>query len=251
MHIDSFLNDDTQEDNVQSECACVNDELLQTVTENISYSYPYDFSGIIAKRTASSMETKAGKREYFATQKPAFLSEKFTGAQRGTAIHKFLELCDFHNAAADIEAEKSRLLSNSLMSTKELDVLDEKAVTSFLNSSVGKRLLLSEEVYKEYEFSMLKTAGELYTDVPELAENEQIVVQGKIDCAFVEDGKVILIDYKTDNITNEDVFVSTYSGQLKIYAQAMEECTGLHISEVYIYSFKLKKFICVKESINE
>lgn len=238
-----------QVEDVKTECASVNEELLQTVTENISYSYPYDFSGIIAKRTASSMETNASKSEYFATQKPAFLSDKFTGAQRGTAIHKFLEFCDFHQAYADIEAEKSRLISSSLMSQKELEVLDENAVVSFLNSSVGKRLLSSNQVYKEYEFSILKNAGELYTDVPELARNEQIVVQGKLDCAFVENGEIILIDYKTDNITDESVFVETYSGQLKIYAQAMEECTGLHVSEIYIYSFKLKKFICVKESI--
>ncbi len=251
MDNDSFVSDNTQEECAKDECACVNDVLLKTVTENISYSYPYDFSGIIAKRTASSMETNAGKSEYFATKRPAFLSDKFTGAQRGTAIHKFLELCDFHNAADDIEAEKSRLLSTSLMNTQELDVLDEKAVVSFLGSSVGKRLLASNQIYKEYEFSILKTAGELYDDVPELAENEQIVVQGKLDCAFVENGKAILIDYKTDNITDEDVFVSAYAGQLSIYAQAMEECTGLPVSEIYIYSFKLKKFICVKESSNE
>ena len=85
------------------------EELLTEIKNNIEYVYPYDYSGVLAKRTASSTEATRQKREYFGTMKPKFLNEKFSGADRGTAVHKFLELCDFNNAIKDLEQEKENL----------------------------------------------------------------------------------------------------------------------------------------------
>ena len=74
-------------------------------------------------------------------------------------------------------------------------------------------------------------------------KGEKIVVQGKLDCAFRESDGYVLIDYKTDNITDESYFVSVYKNQLEIYADALTQCTDFPVKEIYIYSFKLKKFI--------
>lgn len=227
----------------QGEKIPANEELLERIRNNIEYVYPFDYSGILAKRTASSTESSKNKREYFGTSKPNFLNESFTGADRGTAVHKFLELCDFKLAAEDAEKEKNRLSEKGLLTEKELAVLDSEAVKSFFNSHIGKRLLASEEVLKEYEFSVLKNAEELYLNLQENARKEQIVVQGKLDCAFREDDGYVLIDYKTDNATDESHYVSTYKNQLEIYGSALSQCTGHAVKEMYIYSFKIKKFI--------
>ncbi len=221
----------------------VNAELLSRIRNNIEYVYPYDYSGILAKRTASSTETTRQKREYFGTLKPKFLNEKFSGADRGTAVHKFLELCDFSNTFKDLEQEKESLKAKNLLTEEELSVLDNSAVESFFGSSVGARLLASKEILREYEFSVLKNAEELYPDLPESARKEKIVVQGKLDCAFREGEGYVLIDYKTDNVTDENHFVSVYKNQLEIYADALYQCTEIPVKEIYIYSFKLKKFI--------
>ncbi|MGN1315660.1 MAG: helicase-exonuclease AddAB subunit AddA [Acutalibacteraceae bacterium] len=220
-----------------------NEELLERIKNNIEYVYPFDYSGILAKRTASSTESPKKKREYFGTAKPSFLNESFSGADRGTAVHKFLELCDFKLAFEDVEKEKSRLLEKGLLADKELAVLDSGSVKCFFNSDIGIRLLASEEVLKEYEFSILKNAEELYGDLPESANKEQIVVQGKLDCAFKEDDGYVLIDYKTDNVSDESHYISTYKNQLEIYGSALSQCTGCSVKEMYIYSFKIKKFI--------
>ena len=221
----------------------VNEELLSEIRNRIDYVYPYDCSGVLAKRTASSTETTRKKRVYFGTAKPRFLNEKFSGADRGTAVHKFLELCDFSSAFKDFEAEKSRLAGSGLINEDELAVLDESAVKGFLNSDVGNRLLASDKILKEYEFAIFKEAKELYEDLPEKAQNEKIVVQGKLDCAFREADGYVLIDYKTDNATDENHFVSVYKNQLEIYADALYQCTEIPVKEIYIYSFKLGKFI--------
>lgn len=228
-----------------SDEAFVDEALLAEITENVNYSYPYDFSGILAKRTASSTEKHIRKREYFANTKPSFLQDSFSGADRGTAIHKFLEMCDFKSANENLENEIARLKADNTLTEKELEVLDRTAVKAFLESDIGVRMLASDKIFKEYEFSILKAVGELYGEFPENAADEQVVVEGKLDCAFVENGEAVLIDYKTDNITDESLFANIYSEQLKIYADALCQCTDIPVKEKYIYSFKFKKFIPV------
>lgn len=233
-------------DNATEEVAAPVDlKLLETVVERANYKYDFDISGIQAKITASETEYGKIQSEYFAKTKPKFLNREFTGADRGTAIHKFLELCDFGAAHADLKNEKRRLLNNGSMTEEELGVLDGDDVEKFFSSDIGKRLLNSNEVYKEYEFAFIKKAGELYSDVPDNAKEEDIVVQGKLDCAFVENGKAILIDYKSDGETREERYKEIYSPQIEIYTEAIKQCLGLEVEERYLYSFKLKKFIAI------
>ena len=221
----------------------VDDELLKLIEEKTEYKYPYDYSGVLAKVAASSTENNKTQRGYFATEKPAFLNKAFTGASRGTAIHKFLELCDFTCANENPEAEIERLKTAGILNEREAEVLDAQSIFKFFNNPLGERLLNSSRVLKEYEFAFLKKAGELYNNLSADIADEDIVIQGKLDCAFIEDGEAVLIDYKTDNITDENAFVQMYSPQLSIYTEALEQCEGIRVKEKYVYSFKLNKFI--------
>ena len=238
----SFCDD---EEETEESSAIIDYDFIDKVKSNVEFEYPYDYQGLLAKRTASSTEKSSRRKEFFISRKPGFLSDDFSGAHKGTAVHKFLELCDFHLAAADILAEKDRLRMSGRMTEKELSALDNDAVRAFLDSDIGRRILNSETVYKEYEFSVLRPAEEFYGELPQYARDEQIVVQGKLDCAFIENGKAVLIDYKTDNITDEDEYRRLYTSQLSIYADALTQCTGFSVEEKYIYSFKLKRFILI------
>ncbi len=242
-YVDSDCDLEDEVSQLDEEAAPVDEKLLETIEERANYKYAFDCSGILAKITASSTEHNKTQRAYFAKNKPRFLNASFTGADRGTAIHKFLELCDFSSAYTDIEAEKRRLLENGSMTEKELEVLDNEAVESFFEADIGQRLLNAFEVYKEYEFTFFKKAGEIYKEIPEIAKDEDVVIQGKLDCAFVENGYTVLIDYKSDNITDEETYKQIYSPQIEIYAEALKLCTGLDVKEKYLYSFKLKKYI--------
>lgn len=223
----------------------VNDVLLKDLTERVNYEYPYNFSGVLAKRTASSTENTNKNKEYFASAKPKFLSDELSGADRGIATHKFLECCDFKRVKENIDNEIALLLNSSKISQKEIDVLDKSAIMSFVDSSVGERLLNSHYVLKEYKFNIMKKVPELYDNVPDYANEEEILVQGVLDCAFFEEDGAVLIDYKTDKSTDENYYISTYKNQLDIYAEALEKCKEVTVKEKYIYSFKLKKFILV------
>lgn len=230
----------------ESPAGQVNAEKLQAMRDKAAWSYPYSgLSTVLAKRTASSAEKSVNDRRTFATERPHFLSGAMTGADRGTAVHKFLELCDFREADRDLNAEIARLRDTRKLTPEEIDVLDTAAVTAFLQSGVGRRLLASPEVLKEYEFSVLRKAGELYDGLTPDEAAEDVVVQGKLDCAFVEDGAAVLIDYKTDKTTDEEVYRRTYAPQLAIYADALTQCRGVPVKEIYIYSFTLKRFIAL------
>ncbi len=236
---DSFVSDSG---NV-SEKVLPDFELLEELKHKMNYVYPYDSTGVLAKVVASSTEQHYDTKAFFATKKPMFLKNTFTGADKGTAVHRFLELADFEKALYNVNDEIDRILEEQLMTEEELQVLDLSTVECFLKSDVISRLLKSEKVLKEYAFTVFRNAADFNENLPEYLTDEQIVVQGKLDCAFIENGEAVLIDYKTDKTTDEAQYINTYRNQLNVYADALYQCTGYNVKEKYIYSFALNKFI--------
>ncbi len=70
-----------------------------------------------------------------------------------------------------------------------------------------------------------------------------VLIQGIIDAFFVEDGEIVLLDYKTDKVSDETELVSRYRIQLDYYKEALEASTNMKVKEIYIYSFSLGKEI--------
>lgn len=242
-YVDSFdgvVITDNDENGAES---LYNKELLEKISNRINYVYPFDSTGVLAKVAASSTEKHRDSKAFFATKKPQFLKGGFTGADKGNAVHKFLEFADFEKTLYNVDEEIKRLSEERILTDEEINVLDVDTVKLFVNSDIIARLLKSKKVLKEYEFSVLRPAEEIYENVSASVKGEQIVVQGKLDCAFIENGEAVLIDYKTDKISDESIFVFTYKNQLDIYADALYQCLGVKVKEKYIFSFNLKKFI--------
>ena len=223
--------------------ALYNKELFEKISDRINYVYPFDSTGVLAKVAASSTEKHRDSKVFFATKKPLFLKGGFTGADKGNAVHKFLEFADFEKTLYNVDEEIKRLSEERILTDEEINVLDVDTVKLFVNSDIIARLLKSQKVLKEYEFSVLRPAEDIYENASASVKGEQIVVQGKLDCAFIENGEAVLIDYKTDKISDESIFVFTYKNQLDIYADALYQCLGVKVKEKYIFSFNLKKFI--------
>ena len=76
--------------------------------------------------------------------------------------------------------------------------------------------------------------------------NESVLVQGIIDLYAIDnDGKIILVDYKTDYVEegNENILRERYNKQLELYKKCLEEGLDLEVKEIYIYSLYLNKEI--------
>lgn len=53
--------------------------------------------------------------------------------------------------------------------------------------------------------------------------DERILIQGIIDAFFEEDGKLVLVDYKTDYVENSDILIRRYEAQVRYYTRALEQ----------------------------
>ena len=71
--------------------------------------------------------------------------------------------------------------------------------------------------------------------------DEKIIIQGILDCAFEENGEMVIVDYKTDRVSSEDELRERYRNQLSIYNKAVEECMNMKVKETVLYSFHLEK----------
>ena len=63
---------------------------------------------------------------------------------------------------------------------------------------------------------------------------EEIMVQGCVDCCFIEDGRWVLLDYKTDRSADAEAITRRYRNQLRLYALALERITGIEVGEIWL-----------------
>ncbi|MDP4152437.1 MAG: helicase-exonuclease AddAB subunit AddA [Bacillota bacterium] len=185
-----------------------------------------------------------------AFERPRFITEarKLTAAERGTALHSVMQYADYSrfSDAKSVKEELSRLYMGQYITEEQKEAVDIGVIMSFAESGFGKRLMKSGRLFREKKFSILMPVSELKPITGEdIAEpiDESIILQGVIDCVFEENGKQILVDFKTDFAKTEAEFIDKYRVQLELYDYALKETTGRGADEKYIYSFYLGKEI--------
>lgn len=217
------------------------------VCERLDYSDPRSvLSSVPAKRAASDGSERGINREYFASSRPAFMSSGgLTPAQRGTATHKFMQFSDYAAARADIESELARLVDVGFLSEEEGKAVNVSAAKRFFMSSLAERIFASDNVMREKKFAALFPAKFFYPELTGEAAEEKIVVQGIADCVFVEDGKLVIVDYKTDTGVDAEALLDRYSAQLGIYREALSQALGMPVKETLLYSFFMNSTVKV------
>lgn len=217
------------------------------VCERLDYSDPRSvLSSVPAKRAASDGSERGINREYFASSRPAFMSSGgLTPAQRGTATHKFMQFSDYAAARADIESELARLVDGGFLSEDEGKAVNVSAAKRFFMSSLAERIFASDNVMREKKFAALFPAKVFYPELTGEAAEEKIVVQGIADCVFVEDGKLVIVDYKTDTGVDAEALLDRYSAQLGIYREALSQALGMPVKETLLYSFFMNSTVKV------
>lgn len=226
----------------------VSDEIRQALRDRLDYAYPYDeLKTVVAKRIASDLDGDGFNEEYFASDRPAFAGEgKLTPAQRGIATHRFMQFSDYNRVKSDFESELRRLVDTDMLTEAEAAAVDPAAIKKFFESPLSDRILKAEKVYKEYAFTVALPVKELYPEISDKnAEGEVIIVEGVVDCAFTEDGKLVIVDYKTDKAFSDDELVGKYSAQLNIYRKCLGMVLDIPVKEAVIYSFRLGREIKV------
>lgn len=217
----------------------------QIINDRFDFVYPYkEFINLPLKISASMMNQSGDWEQYTANSKPSFASEKnFTPAQKGTALHKFMCFANFKRATLNgVKSEINYLLSEEFLTVKESESLNITQIQKFINSPLAKRIIQSKKVLREQRFSV-KIPPELLNKhaISEKISDTFVVMQGALDCAFQENGKYVIVDYKTDKTENIKDLYEKYSTQLNLYKYALEKISEIKVKELIIYSFYLNE----------
>ena len=225
--------------------------VAEMLRQHAEFSYPYEgLRGLPVKVAASELAHRYSSKAFDRIlARPAFLSgESLTAADKGTALHAFMQYADFDCAGEDIEAEITRLSGSGHLTEAQAKVIDRERALRFIRSPLADRVRAAEKVYKEYRFTVRIPASMVNADVDERFADEPVVLQGAVDLAFVEDGKLVIVDYKTDRVKALRELTDMYASQLLFYKRALEECLQLPVKECLIYSVRLCDQIEVKEA---
>ena len=228
------------------------------IRRRLSFVYPHSRAeSLPSKITATELKGSAepdedahsiAPREHrpFALPDFARRDRPPTGAERGTATHLVLQYMDFSQGGdiAAVEREIERLRAARFISDRDAAAVDAGAVAGLFNSPLGKRLLSAKELRREFKFSLLCPAGEIYPD----AQGEELLLQGVVDCYFAEPDGLVIVDYKTDQVKTERQLkerAAFYSGQVSTYARALERIEGRPVKECVLYFLSAGKAVSI------
>lgn len=218
---------------------------LQEMTENLNRTYAHEQSVNIPQKIAVSeiVHDNSSENGIIFSHPSFLLNEQLSPAQKGTALHTYMQFADFDKVIADPVSELERLVSNGFISRVQADAVDLKKVKNCMESPIMQRCLRSEQYFREYRFTVNISSDIIDGSFSD--NNENIIMQGAVDCAFEENGQLVIVDYKTDRINDINILVSRYSKQLELYKFALEQCTGYKVKECYLLSLYLGESIQV------
>ena len=248
-----------------------NAELTALYDKRFSFVYPYaHISSLPAKLSVSALypavldegELKdmdaASLEDTFVYPEQLVKADGASGAERGTATHTFLQFCDFDYALSNgVRAELLRLLEHRFIDERTAKLCNVKQLERFFESELFHQIQNADTVWREQRFQMFLPAPEFTQIEPkaELLDGETIAVQGVIDLFFRDkNGNIILVDYKTDFLTAEELqdpalaeqkLKDRHGEQLSYYQRAIEQMFGARPAQTVIYSLPLGKTITV------
>ena len=168
-----------------------------------------------------------------------------SAAERGTAVHLSLQFIDYArcNTLEGIREELARLYALGHLRESQYKAIEPQTLLRFFSSPLGQRILDAERVYREQRFTLLQKASVL----PGGSDEDEILLQGVVDCCFEEDGELVVVDYKTDFVTAETLRekAESYAVQVRSYSEAMERIRGLRVKEGVLYFLRIGEAVQV------
>ena len=168
------------------------------------------------------------------------------GTNYGNAIHAILQYIRFDacDSVENIRQDVARLVMEKRISEDQADMADLESLAAFFQTFIGKKLCQEKQVLREFKFSLLDDASKYYPDTTD----EQILLQGIVDCAIIENDGITILDFKTDFVTDDtiDHIVERYKPQVRTYASAMERIYQKPVKTAYLYFFSLGRLVETK-----
>ncbi|WP_152654873.1 helicase-exonuclease AddAB subunit AddA [Oceanobacillus sp. CFH 90083] len=235
------------------------------VAGRLSYQYPYQEAvHARAKQSVTELKRQQEQKDTYSdermlpnlihpiTKRPRFLQteKKLTPAEKGTALHTVMQHLPLKGVLTTAEVEEfiEKLVQEEKMTAAEGDSVSASAIVAFLQSGIAQKIFAASRIFKEVPFSLMLPAEKVYADWQH-SSDEKVLIQGVIDCIIPSGDGWIILDYKTDMITEnitgqlEGKLRKRYKTQLELYRYAIEEIWKQPVKETYLYFFSKRLLI--------
>ncbi len=144
------------------------------------------------------------------------------GMQYGTALHAYIEkLGDLPWDSAKIQA------------------VSQKWELPYQTGIENALLALA----KQPLFQMAQQMPKRYYEAPFAILQDDTLLHGVIDFLAADEKELLLIDFKSDRVSNGDALLAHYRAQLQAYEDALHQIYPNHRIHSYLYSFHLEEMI--------
>ena len=214
--------------------------VLNKLRDNFAFEYKGTLTDAVTKFSVSDI-SKHGDGETVILSRPAFANEDgMTAAEKGTAVHSFLQFADFKALESDFEGEKQRLVDRGHITPKQSSAVKQEDIRAFLGSEIYANIRNSKNVIRERKFMVSLDDLDLDPSYRELWEGTDGMLSGIMDMLIEKEDSIILVDYKTDKVDSLKSIAKRYEMQLLLYKKALEIIQDKPVESTYIYSFHNK-----------
>lgn len=243
--IEQILKNKSDEENKKSEQAL--EELLEWKYDYIvDTTLPTKSSVTKIKQEKIKLEEilkgiESEEVEYKKSYTPKFMQEdkKISNAEKGTLVHLCIQRLDERKdyELKDIQNMILNLVEKEIITQNEADAIDVNLIYQYTKSQLFEELRQAKEVHKEQPFYINIPAKDVVSEAENSKKN--ILVQGIIDLYYIDkNDNLVLIDFKTDYISNEpnakEKILEKYKVQLEIYKTALEQALGRKVNKTAI-----------------
>ena len=240
--IEQILKNKSEEENKKSE---------QALKELIEWKYDYIVDTTLpTKSSVTKIKQEKIKLEemlkgieseeveYKKSYTPKFMQEdkKISSAEKGTLVHLCIQRLDEKKdyELKDIQNMILNLVEKEIITQNEADAIDVNLIYQYTKSQLFEELRQAKEVHKEQPFYINIPAKDVVSEAENSKKN--ILVQGIIDLYYIDkNDNLVLIDFKTDYISNEpnakEKILDKYKVQLEIYKTALEQALGRKVNK--------------------
>ncbi len=250
---------------------------VRDLEQRFAYTYAYrELEQLYTKTSVSELKIAAMEEKdeaaYQAFEQkeivpyiPSFRrdEEEAGGTLRGNAFHKVMELVDYgqlyqgvyermpesaeifavsgdgEKLKANLREMLAREVAEGRLPESYRQVLREHQLVRFFQDPIAWRMwraAAAGTLYREQPFVYGISAARLKSQFP---AEEKVLIQGIIDAFFVEDGQIVVVDYKTDRVETGQELWNRYAEQLKYYEEALGKLMQLPVKEKILYSSRL------------
>lgn len=234
---------------------------FETIRDNLLWAYP--FAAVTQISAKMSVSELTHRDDEFSTpdltrafgKKPAAVVEagrESKGADAlslGSAVHLILEHLDLSRPveAAAIQRTMTQLTENGLLDGRMIGQINTAAIGAFFESNLGQLAQAAgTKVLREWPFTYgLEPDITKRGQEPFNSREEIVVLQGIVDMIIPTDEGLVIVDFKTDRVTEETANhrAAQYTEQLRAYAKAAGEILNQPVTAAWLYFLTPQKAV--------